>query len=82
MIEKDGVLMFSGGSSSAVAVACQSLAQEMGVLFMVGLSHSNDTTGKDKKRNGFRHFFNAYMSGVAIARCSAKPTAPIARPIT
>src|SRR5690606_7036004 len=42
MIEKDGVVMFSGCSSSAVAVACQSLAQEMGVIYMVGLSHSND----------------------------------------
>ncbi len=67
MIEKDGVLMFSGGSSSAVAVACQSLAQEMGILFMVGLSHSNDTTMKDRRRYGFRHFFNAYMSGQALA---------------
>jgi len=67
MIEKDGALMVSGGSSSAVAVAVQSLAQEMGVLFMVGLSHSNDTTMKDRRRYGFRHFFNAYMSGQALA---------------
>ncbi|MEQ8710670.1 MAG: substrate-binding protein [Rhodospirillales bacterium] len=66
MIEKDGVIMFSGGSSSGVAVAVQSLAQEMGVIFMAGLTHSNDTTGKDKKRYGFRHFFNAYMSGAAL----------------
>ncbi len=72
MIEKDGVLMFSGGSSSAVAVAVQSLAQEMGVLFMVGLSHSNDTTMKDRRRYGFRHFFNAYMSGQALAPILAK----------
>jgi ABC-type branched-subunit amino acid transport system substrate-binding protein len=66
MIEKDGVIMFSGGSSSGVAVACQSLAQEMGIIYMCGLTHSNDTTGKDKKRYGFRHFFNAYMSGQAL----------------
>jgi branched-chain amino acid transport system substrate-binding protein len=66
MIEKDGVIMFSGGSSSGVAVAVQSLAQEMGVIFMAGLTHSNDTTGKDKRRYGFRHFFNAYMSGRAL----------------
>ena len=66
MIEKDGVIMFSGGSSSGVAVAVQSLAQEMGVIFMCGLTHSNDTTGKDKRRYGFRHFFNAYMSGAAL----------------
>ncbi|EKV32777.1 Branched-chain amino acid ABC transporter [Caenispirillum salinarum AK4] len=66
MIEKDGVIMFSGGSSSGVAIAQQSLAQEMGVVFMAGLTHSNDTTGKDKRRYGFRHFFNAYMSGAAL----------------
>lgn len=67
MIEKDGVIMFSGCSSSAVAVATQSLAQEMGIIYMVGLSHSNDTTMKDRRRYGFRHFFNAYMSGQALA---------------
>lgn len=66
MIEKDGAIMISGGSSSGVAVAVQSLCQDMGVLFMAGLTHSNDTTGKDKKRYGFRHFFNAYMSGIAL----------------
>jgi ABC-type branched-subunit amino acid transport system substrate-binding protein len=67
MIEKDGAVMITGGSSSGVAVAVQSLCQEMGVIFMAGLTHSNDTTGKDKKANGFRHFFNAYMSAAALA---------------
>jgi branched-chain amino acid transport system substrate-binding protein len=67
MIQRDGAIMISGGSSSGVAVAVQSLCQDMGVVFMAGLTHSNDTTGKDKKKNGFRHFFNAYMSGQAIA---------------
>lgn len=67
MIQKDGAIMISGGSSSGVAVAVQSLCQEAGVIFMAGLTHSNDTTGKDKKANGFRHFFNAYMSGQALA---------------
>jgi len=67
MIEKDGAIMISGGSSSGVAVAVQGLCQEAGIIFMAGLTHSNDTTGKDKKANGFRHFFNAYMSGAALA---------------
>ncbi len=66
MIEKDGALMITGGSSSGVAVAVQSLCQEAGVIFMAGLTHSNDTTGKDKRRNGFRHFFNTEMSGAAL----------------
>ncbi|MCZ4289136.1 substrate-binding protein [Hoeflea alexandrii] len=72
MIEKDGAIMINGGSSSGVAVAVQGLCQEAGVIFMAGLTHSNDTTGKDKKRNGFRHFFNAYMSGAALAPVLAK----------
>ena len=67
MIEKDGAIMITGGSSSGVAVAVQSLCQEAGIIFMAGLTHSNDTTGKDKKANGFRHFFNSYMSGAALA---------------
>jgi branched-chain amino acid transport system substrate-binding protein len=66
MIEKDGAIMVTGGSSSGVAVAVQSLCQEMGILFMCGLTHSNDTTGKDRRRYGFRHFFNAYQSGEAL----------------
>ena len=67
MIEKDGAVMITGGSSSGVAVAVQGLCQEAGVIFMAGLTHSNDTTGKDRKANGFRHFFNGYMSGAALA---------------
>jgi branched-chain amino acid transport system substrate-binding protein len=67
MIERDGALMISGGSSSGVAIAVQGLCQELGIIFMAGLTHSNDTTGKDKRRYGFRHFFNAYMSGAALA---------------
>ena len=67
MIEKDGAVMITGGSSSGVAVAVQALCQEAGVIFMAGLTHSNDTTGKDRKANGFRHFFNGYMSGAALA---------------
>ena len=72
MIERDGVIMFSGGSSSAVAIAQQYLAQEKSVVFMCALTHSNDTTGKDRRRYGFRHFFNAYMSGVALGPIRAE----------
>ncbi len=66
MIEKDGALMISGGSSSGVAIAVQGLCQEMGTIFMAGLTHSNDTTGKDRRRYGFRHFFNTEMSGASL----------------
>ena len=53
MIEKDGALMITGGSSSGVAIAVQGLCQEAGVIFMAGLTHSNDTTGKDKRAQRF-----------------------------
>ena len=66
MIEKDGAVMITGGSSSGVAIAVQGLCQEAGVIFMAGLTHSNDTTGKDKRANGFRHFFNTEMTGAAL----------------
>lgn len=66
MIERDGVIMFTGGSSSATAIANQYLAQEKGIVYMCALTHSNDTTGKDRRRYGFRHFFNAYQSGQAL----------------
>jgi len=66
MIEKDGAIMVTGGSSSGVAIAVQGLCQDMGVIFMAGLTHSNDTTGKDKRANGFRHFFNTEMTGAAL----------------
>ena len=49
MIEKDGAIMINGGSSSGVAIAVQGLCQEAGVIFMAGLTHSNDTTGKDRR---------------------------------
>ena len=67
MVESDGAVMITGGSSSGVAIAVQGYCQEAGVIFMAGLTHSNDTTGKDKKANGFRHFFNTEMSGSALA---------------
>ena len=66
MIESDRAVMITGGSSSGVAIAQQSVCQQAGVIFMAGLTHSNDTTGKDKSKYGFRHFFNAYMSGAAL----------------
>jgi ABC-type branched-subunit amino acid transport system substrate-binding protein len=66
MVEREGVIMINGGSSSGVAVAVQDYCQSAGIIFMAGLTHSNDTTGKDRKANGFRHFFNGYMSGAAL----------------
>ena len=67
MIDRDNVIMASGGSSSAVAIAQQDLAQSEKVMFMCCLTHSNDTTGPECVRYGFREMFNAYMTGQALA---------------
>ena len=67
MIEKDDAVMITSGSSSGVAIAVQGLCQDAGVIFMAGLTHSNDTTGKDKRANGFHHFFNTEITGAALA---------------
>lgn len=67
LIQRDNAIMVSGGSSSAVAIAVQELCQREKVMFMACLTHSNDTTGKNCARYGFREMFNAYMSGQALA---------------
>ncbi|WP_254537733.1 ABC transporter substrate-binding protein [Halomarina litorea] len=67
MISRDGVIMFSGGSSSATAIAQQQVAQDNKVLFMCCLTHSNETTGIECRRYGFREMFNAYTTGQALA---------------
>ncbi len=66
LIETEGAIMVTGGSSSGVAIAVQDLCQEAGIIFMAGLSHSNATTGLDGRANGFRHFITAQMSGAAL----------------
>lgn len=66
MISQDDVIMFTGCSSSAVAVALESLAQQEKVQYQACLTHSNATTGKDCRRYGFREVFNAYHSAKAL----------------
>lgn len=67
MVKNDGALMITGGSSSGVAIAVQDYCQEAGVIFMASATNSNDTTGKNRRRNGYRHYLNAYMSAAAMA---------------
>ena len=67
MIQRDNAIMITGGSSSAVAIAVQGLCQREKVQFMACLTHSNETTGTDCARYGFREMFNAYMSAQALA---------------
>lgn len=66
-IHDKNAIMISGCASSAVAIALEKLAQREKVLNMVGASGSNDTTGKDCQRYGFRSQPSAYMAGHALA---------------
>lgn len=72
MIDYDHVSMISGGASSSVAMAVQDICQDAGIMFMAGDTNSNDTTGKNRRANGFRHYMNAYMSAGAVAPVLAK----------
>ncbi len=76
MIEKDGAIMITGGSSSGVAVAVQALCQQAGIIFMAGLTHSNDTTGKDRNAHGFRHSFNSSITVAPLSTHVAAQPGP------
>ena len=53
-ISENKAILMTGSTSSAVAVALNNLAQREKVLYVAGISGSNDTTGKDCVRYGFR----------------------------
>lgn len=64
---RQGAVMITGGASSAVAVAQAEVCQNAGVLFMAGLTHANEVTGKDAHRHTFRWYNNAFQSSKAMA---------------
>src|SRR5690606_9210158 len=53
-INDNKIILMTGSTSSAVAVALNKFAQREKVLYVAGISGSNDTTGKDCVRYGFR----------------------------
>ncbi len=65
---KDGAVMMTGGSSSAVAIAQSEECQKAGVVFMAGLTHSNATTGKNAHRHMFRWYNNGHQTAKAMAK--------------
>jgi branched-chain amino acid transport system substrate-binding protein len=71
-IHDDKAIMLTGGVSSAVSIALEKLGQREKVIFMVGNSGSNATTGKDCQRYGFRSQNSAYMAAKALVPVLAK----------
>jgi branched-chain amino acid transport system substrate-binding protein len=66
-IQRDKAIMVSGSVSSASAIALEELGTREKVLYMVGIAGSNDVTGKNCQRYGFRSQQNAYMAAKALA---------------
>lgn len=65
-INQNKVVLMTGSTSSAVAVALNKFADREKILYMPGISGSNDTTGKDCVRYGFRQGFFGEMAANAI----------------
>ena len=66
-INQNKVIMMTGSTSSAVAVALNKFAQREKILYLAAISGSNDTTGKDCVRYGFRQNFFGQTAAAAIA---------------
>ena len=67
-ITENKVIVMIGSTSSAVAVAVamNKLAEREKVIYLTGISGSNDTTGKDCVRYGFRQNFYGQTAAAAI----------------
>jgi ABC-type branched-subunit amino acid transport system substrate-binding protein len=65
-IHDNKAVLITGSTSSAVAVALNKFAQREKVLYVTGISGSNDTTGKDCVRYGFRQCFYGQTAAAAI----------------
>src|SRR6185437_13580244 len=71
-ITENKVMLMTGSTSSAVAVAMNKFAQREKILYVAGISGSNDTTGKDCVRYGFRQDFYGETAANAIGPVMVK----------
>jgi ABC-type branched-subunit amino acid transport system substrate-binding protein len=65
-ITDNKIIAMTGSTSSAVAVALNHFAQRSKVVYLTAISGSNDTTGKDCVRYGFRQCFYGETAANAI----------------
>ena len=72
MIERDGAVMITGGSSTGTAVAVSALCQQMKTIFMATLTHGDETTDSGCHKHTFRRYNNAHMSARALATTLTK----------
>ena len=67
MIDREGVKMIFGGSSSGVACAVGAVCQQKGIPFFGTLTYSNATTGSKGHRHMFRECNNSWASAKVLA---------------
>jgi ABC-type branched-subunit amino acid transport system substrate-binding protein len=65
-ITENKIIAMTGSTSSAVAVALNKFAEREKILYLVAISGSNDTTGKDCTRYSFRQCFYGETAANAI----------------
>jgi ABC-type branched-subunit amino acid transport system substrate-binding protein len=68
MIERDGAVMITGGSSTGTAIAVSGLCQEKKTIFMATLTHGDETTDSNCHYHTFRRYNDAHMSAQALAK--------------
>jgi branched-chain amino acid transport system substrate-binding protein len=68
MIERDGAVMITGGSSTGTAIAVAGLCQEKKTIFMAALTHGDEPTNIDCHYHTFRRYNNAHMSAQSLAK--------------
>jgi ABC-type branched-subunit amino acid transport system substrate-binding protein len=68
MIERDGAVMITGGSSTGTAIAVSGLCQEKKTIFMAALTHGDETTDANCHYHTFRRYIDAHMSAQALAK--------------
>ncbi len=71
-IHDNKAMMISGSTSSAVAIALQKVCGREHTPYFTAISGSNETTGVDCQRYGFRPCYFAYMACKAVAPVVAK----------
>jgi branched-chain amino acid transport system substrate-binding protein len=68
MIERDGAIMITGGSSTGTALRVSALCQQKNVIFMAALTHGDETTNQQCHKHTFRRYNDAYMSAQSLAK--------------
>jgi ABC-type branched-subunit amino acid transport system substrate-binding protein len=66
-IHENKAMMVTGSVSSAVAIALEKACNVERTIFLAAISGSNETTGKDCQRYGFRLCYYAYSAAKAIS---------------